>query len=295
MSKTKIGRNDPCHCGSGKKFKKCCASRDITVSRKSNNNNLNSSEKILVMTLTDELFQPMRLYYIVHDKEKLKSLLKNLKCVEYDENLKDWVIYYADEAAKIKLKVPPSKVPKQARPLVIATIYIDNEHAMLIDIRSIERASKLIEFIDKYIPKAVVQITHAAIYNQLISSLKDAPKSAIDVDYDVIFSQKNTTTKDPEKYAKELKAFAAKNKKERIQALIKRNEGESKKQLPKVEKFPVHYYEEGIDSFNVTCRMRQVIATQHYLGNEDFSFYDLVHKMVHQTPEIQGNVNLEMV
>lgn len=22
---TKIGRNDPCHCGSGKKFKKCCA------------------------------------------------------------------------------------------------------------------------------------------------------------------------------------------------------------------------------------------------------------------------------
>lgn len=24
---TKIGRNDPCHCGSGKKFKKCCAKK----------------------------------------------------------------------------------------------------------------------------------------------------------------------------------------------------------------------------------------------------------------------------
>lgn len=23
----KIGRNDPCHCGSGKKFKKCCESK----------------------------------------------------------------------------------------------------------------------------------------------------------------------------------------------------------------------------------------------------------------------------
>jgi uncharacterized protein len=22
----KVGRNDPCHCGSGKKFKKCCGS-----------------------------------------------------------------------------------------------------------------------------------------------------------------------------------------------------------------------------------------------------------------------------
>lgn len=24
LASTKIGRNDPCHCGSGKKFKKCC-------------------------------------------------------------------------------------------------------------------------------------------------------------------------------------------------------------------------------------------------------------------------------
>jgi hypothetical protein len=24
----KIGRNDPCHCGSGQKYKKCCAAKD---------------------------------------------------------------------------------------------------------------------------------------------------------------------------------------------------------------------------------------------------------------------------
>jgi hypothetical protein len=24
----KIGRNDPCHCGSGNKYKKCCSSKD---------------------------------------------------------------------------------------------------------------------------------------------------------------------------------------------------------------------------------------------------------------------------
>jgi uncharacterized protein YecA (UPF0149 family) len=24
QSKTKVGRNDPCSCGSGKKYKKCC-------------------------------------------------------------------------------------------------------------------------------------------------------------------------------------------------------------------------------------------------------------------------------
>lgn len=25
---SKIGRNDPCHCGSGQKYKKCCNSKD---------------------------------------------------------------------------------------------------------------------------------------------------------------------------------------------------------------------------------------------------------------------------
>jgi uncharacterized protein YecA (UPF0149 family) len=26
INQGKVGRNDPCHCGSGKKFKKCCGS-----------------------------------------------------------------------------------------------------------------------------------------------------------------------------------------------------------------------------------------------------------------------------
>src|SRR5262245_11066789 len=29
-----LGRNDPCHCGSGKKYKKCCLAKDETAERK---------------------------------------------------------------------------------------------------------------------------------------------------------------------------------------------------------------------------------------------------------------------
>ena len=29
----KIGRNDPCPCGSGKKYKKCCLEKDLTERR----------------------------------------------------------------------------------------------------------------------------------------------------------------------------------------------------------------------------------------------------------------------
>jgi SEC-C motif-containing protein len=28
MTKIKIGRNDPCHCGSGQKYKRCCLEQD---------------------------------------------------------------------------------------------------------------------------------------------------------------------------------------------------------------------------------------------------------------------------
>jgi len=33
MTKTKIGRNDPCHCGSGQKYKRCCQEKDEVAER----------------------------------------------------------------------------------------------------------------------------------------------------------------------------------------------------------------------------------------------------------------------
>lgn len=48
MKKNKIGRNDPCHCGSGKKYKKCCYQHkfDLEIS-KNNVPTLKISEAVL--------------------------------------------------------------------------------------------------------------------------------------------------------------------------------------------------------------------------------------------------------
>jgi len=37
MKKNKIGRNDPCHCGSGKKYKKCCYQQRCDLDISNNN------------------------------------------------------------------------------------------------------------------------------------------------------------------------------------------------------------------------------------------------------------------
>jgi len=282
---SKIGRNDDCSCGSGKKYKKCCLSRDVMIPQKITKNSHKSKRKVLVKTLTNELFQPMRLYYTVHNKNQLETCFRNLKCLKYHEDLKDWVVEYADEAANLGLSVKPKQVPKEAQPLIIATIYIENETTMLLDIRSIERASKLIEFVDKYVPKNIAEITHAAIYNQVITVSGDKTQEGLnDIDYDDIFNQKNIFVVDPEKVIRDAEEIAGKyqNKDERLQAMIQKTQDDAKKSLPKVEKFPVHFYEEGIGQFSMTCQMRQVIAMKHYYGDVNYSFYDLTEEFLNK-------------
>ncbi len=284
---SKIGRNNDCPCGSGKKYKKCCLSRNIIVPQKSTNK-IAKSENILIKTLTDELFQPMRLYYIVHNKEQLEASFRNLKCFEYNEKLNDWVVEYANEAANIGLAIAPNQVPKEAQPLLIATIYIENKTTMLVDVRSIERAKKLILFIDKYVPKSIAEISNAAIYNQLITVSSDNVREGInDIDYDEIFSHENIFVVDPEQAIRDAEEIAKKyqDKDERLNAMMQKTQEDSKKPLPKVEKFPVYYYEEGINQFATTCQMRQVIAMKHYYGDVNYSFYDLTREFLNKNPD----------
>jgi len=277
---SKIGRNDDCPCGSGIKYKKCCLSRDIIIP--TTTNKTHQSGKVLIKTLTNELFQPMRLYYVIHHKDQLEDRFRDLKCLKYNNELNDWVVEYADEAANIGLSIAPHHVPKEAQPLVIATIYIENERTMLIDVRSIERASKLIEFINKYVPKNVAEITHAAIYNQLITAPRDKTKESVgDVDYDEIFNPKDIFVIDSEETIRDTKLIAEKhqNQDERIEAVMNKTREDSKKPLPKVEKFPVYFYEEGIVQFSMMCQLRQVIAMKHFEGDTSYSFYNLTHEL----------------
>ena len=245
------------------------------------------NNKIIVKTLTNKFFQPIRLYYIVHNKVALENTFRKLSCFNFDEKLLDWVLEYSNEAESIGLNVTPNQVPKNAQPLVIATLYLDDKHTMLIDVRSVERAVALIKFINSHIPKNVSEITHAAIYNKLITVSNDSYNKEInDVDYDEIFNSKNIFVRDPDQAITESTAIAEKydNNDDKINALLKHSEENSKKSLPTTEKFPVHFYEEGIEHFATSCQMRQMIAMKHCAGEKNYSFYDLTQELLSKSP-----------
>ena len=274
----KLARNEPCSCGSGKKYKKCCLNREIECPVKIDTK---GSKAKLVKTLTGEFFQPMRLYYTIYDADQLKTHLSQLNCTDYDDELDDWTVRYEAEAASIRLTIPPHKVPSEVQPLIIATLYIE-KGVMLVDVRSIERAARMIEFLDKHIPRTASEITAAAIYNKLVTTPAQDLQAVKDIDYDDIFNEQRTKVIDTEKFIVEINLIASQyaDKEEAREAAFRATRENAKKQLPEVEKFPTHYYEEGISHFEIACRFRQMIALQHYLGKADYSLYDLTQELV---------------
>jgi hypothetical protein len=50
--------------------------------------------------------------------------------------------------------------------------------------------------------------------------------------------------------------------------------------LPEIERFPIHFYEDGIDGFAMTLRYRQTVALQHWLGNTEYTLMDAIRASV---------------
>jgi hypothetical protein len=46
--------------------------------------------------------------------------------------------------------------------------------------------------------------------------------------------------------------------------------------LPEIERFPVHYAEDGIEGFKLALRLRQMVAMQHWLGHLEYSLGDAI-------------------
>ena len=59
--------------------------------------------------------------------------------------------------------------------------------------------------------------------------------------------------------------------------------GDERKPLPELERFPTHFYEDGIESLTQTLRLRQHLAMECWLGNRDVTMIDLILNGLHRT------------
>lgn len=110
------------------------------------NGDVSNADEKLVVTVTGEYVQPVRLYYRLKDKRAVKKVFSKLKCMDYDAGRDRYVWLYQKEAKKLTFKYPYSAVPAEQRPVVIGSFFSESVDEMYLEIRSIERALEGIVF-----------------------------------------------------------------------------------------------------------------------------------------------------
>ena len=73
---------------------------------------------------------------------------------------------------------------------------------------------------------------------------------------------------------------SAANPSEKLRIALSHSENCAKKTLPDVERFPTHFYEDGITGVEGSLKCRAIIAHRHFIGDTDYSFYDLMQEIV---------------
>ena len=137
---------------------------------------------------------------------------------------------------------------------------------MLLDVRSIERAYEAVPFFDRFVARDTARVTHAAILNEL-PVLNGPPGAGVpEIDCDKLFNDSNMRQVSPLDVEGKLTP-------------LKEINNQGNRSLPRVEKIPLHYYEEGIEQFRGALQLRQLVAMEHWHGNKEYTALDAIRKV----------------
>jgi hypothetical protein len=229
-------------------------------------------EKLLQATQTGEVVQPIRLYYQIVDKKRLLNRFKRLRCMDFDRVNNRWVWLYSHESKVLKFVKSYSSIPKVMHPIVIGSFFLRNgDESLFLDLRSFDRAIEAIPFFDKHIGRTVARITHAAVVNRYFEAKEQFPPNL-----DRFFCSDEMIEINPDDSIAEIESSIEKCRIDGKSDFHSVFEKRAKKALPEIEKFPVHFYEEGVESIKTVLRMRQIMAYQHWNGNTDCTLFDII-------------------
>lgn len=284
----KIGRNEPCPCGSGKKYKVCCYGKPVRDARpsppkpeKTDPSPSTPPENAPWMTQTGELFQPVRLRYEIKDETKLRAAFSKLRCIDVDPSKNRWVWLFDYEARSIQLKKSEALLPTSEGSLVIGSFFIRSGNELHLEVRSIERAIAAILFFDKHLGRKIAEIKYLEIVNRLFDGPGPVPDSLSGY-FDAL---DETAQVDPNELVKQIKARQDQtddpNLKQEIASIF--IDELSRRPEPEVERLPVRFYEEGIKPIEMSLRLRQIVATQHWQGNPNYTMMDVIRESLMRT------------
>src|SRR4029453_12576476 len=234
---------------------------------------MDSGEQLL-MTMTGEIHQPVRLYYQVFDQAAVLKTFAKLRCLDDDQDNQRWVWLYHGEAKKLKFHTSYATIPRKMRPIVLGSFRFPSAQDLTLDVRSWERATHAVVFFDRYLKRSIARVTHAAIVNRLFPYTTDGLPAL-----EGLFAQ--ITTIDGEAILRSMAASvqSIQDPAQRVDKRFRVMEHQSHAQLPAVERFPVHFYEDGIVSLENALRLRQIVAFEHWRGHITCTLGEVIQKV----------------
>jgi hypothetical protein len=234
------------------------------------------SGKQLLMTMTGEIHQPVRLYYQVFDQAAVLKAFTKLRCLDEDQDNQRWVWLYHGEAKKLKFHTSYAAIPRHMRPIILGSFRFTSAQDMTLDVRSCERATQAVVFFDRYLQRSIARVTHAAMVNRLFPATAEGLP-----ELEGLFAPDQVTAIDGEAMLRHMAASlqTIQDPQQRLDRAFTLMEQQSQERLPEVEKFPVHFYEDGITSLENALRLRQIVAFEHWQGNTACTLGEVIQKV----------------
>ncbi len=248
------------------------------------------AKKTLVTTSTGEPYQPARIYYQVFNRKTVIGSLNKLRCIVYDRKNDIWEWGYEFESQKLRFQKSYHNIPKERRPILLGRFHFKSDDLLILDVRSLFRITKALDFFDKRINQRAAIATHMDIVNKLFA-FEELPNQQLYANHDFFFEREDVKLRN-QKEAEELNQMQARlaeieDEEAKMEILNEYLEQVALKELPEVEELPVHYddAEKGFLQLRMTLAFRQRVAEEHWGGNKKFKLIDAIESFVEFTSE----------
>ncbi len=248
------------------------------------------AKKTLVTTTTGEPYQPARIYYQVFNRKTVTGALNKLRCINYDLSSDFWEWGYEFESQKLRFENSYHNIPKERRPILIGRFHFKDDETLILDVRSLDRITKALEFFDKRINRRAAIATHIVIMNKLFA-VEELPNRELYPNHDFLFEHEDTKLLRQQK-AKEMEQVMAmldkvEDEEEKMSILSEHLDKIAHKELPEIEELPVHHNEgkEGFLQLRLTLALRQRVAEEHWEGNKKYNLFDAIESFVEFTSD----------
>lgn len=252
-------------------------------------------QKPFLTVETGEAYQPIRLTYEVHDKDKLIAALSKLKCCEKNLSGLSWNWFWRDECDDLHFESLDSYKKNTGHALRLGTLTMRND-MLYINLPSFKRACMAVPFFHKLIATDFAEVKKADFLNKVFGIDERLPHGFTELfkedELERIVQQR---INDYELVQERI--GHAHTAEEAFTILSEYTTSEAKKRLPYAERYGFQHID-GEDpdviflGFYIFLRGRELVAIRRWFGETGYSLADAIDETVEK---VFGGMDIDII